>query len=72
MEKFCPQKIHIRITKQKLAEMANNTEIDISNLTNQISEASIGGPLIMTLYLTNRAFQTKNHCQFQLCLFRKN
>lgn len=42
MEKFCPQKIHIRTTKQKLSEMGNNTEIDISNLTNQIGEASIG------------------------------
>lgn len=56
MEKVCPQKIHIRTAKQKLSEMANNTEIDISNLTNQIGEASIGGPLIMTLYLKNRAF----------------
>lgn len=41
--------------------MANNPEIDISNLTNQIGGASIGGPLIMTLYLKNRAFQTKKY-----------
>lgn len=42
MEKISPQIIHIRTTKQKLAEMVNNTEIDISTLTNEIGEASTG------------------------------
>lgn len=61
MEKLCPDKIRICTTNQKLTEMAKNTEIDISNLTLQISGASIGGPLIMTLYLKNREFQNQNY-----------
>lgn len=61
MEKLCPKRKHICTSKQKLAEMAKNTKTDISNLTNQIGGASIGSPLIMTMYLKNRAFQTKEY-----------
>lgn len=61
MEKLCSKRIQIRTTKQKLTEMANNTELDISNLTIQIDGASIGDPLKLTLYLRNRVFQNQNY-----------
>lgn len=56
MEKLCPKRIQIRTTNQKLSEMAKNTEITI-----QIGGASIGDPMIMTLYLKNRIFQNQNY-----------
>lgn len=61
MENICSKRIHICAKVAKLTEMAKNNGMDISNVTFQIAGASIGDPLIMTLYLKNCAFQNNNY-----------
>lgn len=73
MEQMFTSKKHVSCTTQKLHEMAMIKKMDISNLTTRIWEASVGYPLIVTLYLKKIvSFIMVIFYPMQLSLFLKN
>lgn len=61
MEHIFPKKEIICNDMQKFSEMAKSKNIDLSSVRIQSDGRSIGGPVMMTLFLKNRAFQNDNY-----------